>query len=111
MNVYFGPEAGEKRMSRFASAAARTKCPNAVSKASRSLLRRGDQGPLGGGHNGHRNGGGPPSARRKPALHFAHVTNHMALSKGDSTKGEADGTEASLSLVAAMARAWDGEGR
>ncbi|MCG8445178.1 MAG: hypothetical protein MI753_05595 [Hyphomicrobiales bacterium] len=47
----------------------------------------------------------------EPALRFAHVTNHMALSKGDSTKGEADGTEASLSLVAAMARAWDGEGR
>ena len=47
----------------------------------------------------------------EPALRFAHATNHMALSKGDFTKGEADGTEASLSLIAAMARAWDGEGR
>ena len=42
----------------------------------------------------------------EPALRFAHVTNHMALSKGDFTKGEADGTEASPALW----QPWQGRG-
>ncbi|HEY3910956.1 MAG TPA: nucleoside phosphorylase [Stellaceae bacterium] len=47
-------------------------------------------------------------ARRKPVLCFAHVTNQMAVSAGDFEKGEADGVAASLSVIAAAARAWRG---
>jgi purine-nucleoside phosphorylase len=45
-------------------------------------------------------------ARRKPVLCLAHVTNQMAVSGGDFEKGEADGAYASLSVIAAVARAW-----
>lgn len=45
-------------------------------------------------------------ARRKPVLCFAHVTNRMAVIAGDFEKGEADGAKASLSVIAAAARAW-----
>lgn len=45
-------------------------------------------------------------ARRKPVLCFAHVTNQMASIEGDFEKGEADGAHASLSVIAAAARAW-----
>jgi uridine phosphorylase len=45
-------------------------------------------------------------ARRKPVLCFAHVTNQMAVIEGDFEKGEADGSSASLSVVATAARAW-----
>src|SRR5579859_4307292 len=45
-------------------------------------------------------------ARQKPVLCLAHVTNQMAVSGGDFEKGEADGAYASLSVIAAVARAW-----
>jgi uridine phosphorylase len=45
-------------------------------------------------------------ARRKPVLCFAHVTNQMAVIEGDFEKGEADGSLASLAVVAIAARAW-----
>jgi uridine phosphorylase len=45
-------------------------------------------------------------ARRKPVLCFAHVTNQMAVSEGDFEKGEADGSTAALSVIAAASRAW-----
>src|SRR5207249_9145285 len=45
-------------------------------------------------------------ARRKPVLCFAHVTNQMAVVEGDFEKGEADGSSASLSVIAAAARGW-----
>jgi uridine phosphorylase len=46
------------------------------------------------------------SARRKPVLCFAHVTNQMAQVHGDFEKGDADGTTGSLSVIVAAARAW-----
>jgi purine-nucleoside phosphorylase len=45
-------------------------------------------------------------ARRKPVLCFAHVTNQMAVIEGDFEKGEADGSSASLIVMAIAARAW-----
>jgi uridine phosphorylase len=45
-------------------------------------------------------------ARCKPVLCFAHVTNQMAVSEGDFEKGDADGSTASLNVIAAAARAW-----
>ena len=45
-------------------------------------------------------------ARRKPVLCFAHVTNQMAVIEGDFEKGEADGSSASLGVIATAARAW-----
>jgi uridine phosphorylase len=45
-------------------------------------------------------------ARQKAVLCLAHVTNQMAVSGGDFEKGEADGAYASLSAIAAVARAW-----
>jgi uridine phosphorylase len=45
-------------------------------------------------------------ARRKPVLCLAHVTNQMAVSEGDFEKGEADGTQASLGVIAGVVRAW-----
>ena len=45
-------------------------------------------------------------ARRKPVLCLAHVTNRMAVDRGDFEKGEADGAYASLAVIAAVARAW-----
>jgi uridine phosphorylase len=45
-------------------------------------------------------------ARCKPVLCFAHVTNQMAVFEGDFEKGEADGSAASLDVIAAAARAW-----
>ena len=46
------------------------------------------------------------TARGKPVLCFAHVTNQMAVVNGDFEKGEADGARASLAVIAAAARAW-----
>lgn len=37
---------------------------------------------------------------------FAHVTNAMAETEGDFEKGEADGAEATLAVVAAAVRGW-----
>jgi purine-nucleoside phosphorylase len=45
-------------------------------------------------------------ARRKHVLCFAHVTNQMAVVEGDFEKGEADGSSASLAVMAIAARAW-----
>ena len=45
-------------------------------------------------------------ARDKPILCLAHVTNRMAVDAGDFEKGEADGADASLRVIAAVARAW-----
>jgi uridine phosphorylase len=45
-------------------------------------------------------------ARRKPVLCFAHVTNQMAVAEGDFEKGEADGSTASLNVIAIAASAW-----
>src|SRR5712671_1580009 len=47
-------------------------------------------------------------ARHKPVLCFAHVTNQMAVSEGDFEKGEADGSAASLNVIATAASAWRG---
>jgi uridine phosphorylase len=41
-----------------------------------------------------------------PVVCFAHVTNSMAQTEGDFEKGEADGAEATLAVVAAAARGW-----
>lgn len=46
--------------------------------------------------------------RGKPVLCFAHVTNQMAVVEGDFEKGEADGSSASLTVIAIAARAWRG---
>jgi uridine phosphorylase len=47
-------------------------------------------------------------ARGKPVLCFAHVTNQMAVVEGDFEKGEANGSAASLSVIAIAAGAWRG---
>ncbi|HVC62801.1 MAG TPA: hypothetical protein VND19_20860 [Acetobacteraceae bacterium] len=44
-------------------------------------------------------------ARGRAVLCFAHVTNQMALIEGDFEKGEADGSRASLDVIATAARA------
>ena len=46
------------------------------------------------------------TARQKPVLCFAHVTNQMARSEGDFEKGEADGTVDALAVIGAAAKAW-----
>ena len=48
------------------------------------------------------------AARHQPVVCFAHVTNAMAQSEGDFEKGEADGTTATLAVIAMTARAWRG---
>lgn len=45
------------------------------------------------------------TARGKPVLCFAHVTNAMGQGHGDFEKGEADGATEALKLIAAVARA------
>jgi uridine phosphorylase len=45
-------------------------------------------------------------AKQKPVVCFAHITNRMGVSEGDFEKGEADGTEASLRLIEAVAQSW-----
>lgn len=46
------------------------------------------------------------SATHRSVICFAHVTNAMAQTEGDFEKGEADGTTATLAVVAAAIRAW-----
>lgn len=46
------------------------------------------------------------TARSKPVLCFAHVTNQMGQGEGDFEKGEADGTADALALLSAVANAW-----
>ena len=50
------------------------------------------------------------SARLKPVLCLAHVTNCMAKGEGDFEKGEADGNVAMLSLLERIAREWKNSG-
>ena len=45
-------------------------------------------------------------ARQKLVLCLAHVTNQMAVDGGDFEKGEADGADASLAVIAAVSRVW-----
>lgn len=44
------------------------------------------------------------SARHKPVVCFAHVTNQMARSEGDFEKGEADGAIDALNLISRVAQ-------
>jgi uridine phosphorylase len=46
------------------------------------------------------------SARTRPVICFAHVTNQMARIDGDFEKGEANGANDALDLIAATVRAW-----
>ena len=46
------------------------------------------------------------TARRKPVLCFAHVTNQMARVEGDFEKGEAAGALDALAVIRAAADAW-----
>ena len=45
------------------------------------------------------------SARKKPVICFAHVTNQMARIEGDFQKGEADGAVDALAVITEAARA------
>ncbi|MBI1778354.1 MAG: nucleoside phosphorylase [Proteobacteria bacterium] len=51
------------------------------------------------------------SARGRPVLCLAHVTNQMARIEGDFEKGAADGAEASLKVISLVARRWRGHSR
>lgn len=42
----------------------------------------------------------------RPVVCFAHVTNELAVADGDFEKGPADGAEAALAIVAAVAAGW-----
>lgn len=46
------------------------------------------------------------TARGKPVICFAHVTNQMARIERDFEKGDADGTVDSLAVIHAAVRAW-----
>jgi uridine phosphorylase len=48
------------------------------------------------------------SAKRRPVLCFAHVTNQMGRVEGDFEKGVANGATAALKLLQAVAAAWSG---
>ena len=50
------------------------------------------------------------SARRRPVLCLAHVTNCMAKSEGDFEKGEAEGSVAVLGLLGRIAEEWRKKG-
>ena len=45
-------------------------------------------------------------ARGKPVVCFARVTNEMGLIENDFEKGDADGNQAFMELIAAVAQAW-----
>ena len=49
------------------------------------------------------------TARGKPVLCFAHVTNQMGQVEGDFEKGLADGAEESLRLISRVVRRWHGQ--
>jgi len=49
-------------------------------------------------------------ARRNPVLCLAHVTNQMAVAEGDFEKGEDEGADASLRVLAAIAKGWRATG-
>jgi uridine phosphorylase len=45
-------------------------------------------------------------ARRKPVVCFAHVTNQIGNIEGDFEKGQDDGSQAILQVVAVTAKRW-----
>lgn len=45
-------------------------------------------------------------ARQRHVVCFAHVTNQMATVEGDFEKGEDDGSQSALAVIAAAAHAW-----
>ena len=51
------------------------------------------------------------TARRRPVLCVAHVTNQMGKIEGDFEKGAANGALASLGVIKTIARAWPGGSR
>ncbi len=51
------------------------------------------------------------TARQKPVICFAHVTNQMARIDGNFEKGTADGAVESLRLIAAVGHAWSARHR
>jgi len=51
------------------------------------------------------------NAADRSIICFAHVTNAMAQTEGDFEKGEANGTTATLAVVAAAIRAWSTSAR
>jgi purine-nucleoside phosphorylase len=46
------------------------------------------------------------TAMHRSVVCFVHVTNTMAQTEGDFEKGNADGATATLTVIAATARAW-----
>jgi uridine phosphorylase len=50
------------------------------------------------------------SARKRPVLCFAHVTNQMGRIEGDFEKGALEGAEESLRVVSLVAREWRNDG-
>ena len=46
------------------------------------------------------------TARQRPVLCFAHITNQMGRVDGDFEKGAADGAEESLKVITLVGRAW-----
>jgi uridine phosphorylase len=50
------------------------------------------------------------SARQRPVLCVAHVTNQMGQIEGDFEKGAANGALASLAAIESIARSWLGKG-
>lgn len=46
------------------------------------------------------------AATHHPVVCLAHVTNAMAQTEGDFEKGEANGTKATLTVIATVARVW-----
>jgi uridine phosphorylase len=46
------------------------------------------------------------TARHRPVICFAHVTNQMAVREGDFEKGEANGATAAIELIGAIGKAW-----
>jgi uridine phosphorylase len=46
------------------------------------------------------------TARHRPVICFAHVTNQMAVIEGDFEKGEANGATAAIELIAVIGQAW-----
>ena len=46
------------------------------------------------------------TARKRPVLCLAHVTNCMARKEGDFEKGEAEGSVAVLELLGRIAKEW-----
>jgi uridine phosphorylase len=51
------------------------------------------------------------NAMHRSVICFAHVTNAMAQTEGDFEKGDADGTTATLEVIAAAIRAWSASSR